>query len=228
MSMNKQKGQMYEWVTHTHSHIGGRCPHRCEYCSIQVMQQRFPNLPYSGDLFLKEKEFLVDYGAGKTIFIENCNDLFAAEVPGEWIERVIGHCMAHRNNTYVFQTKNPSRIRDFKQIASLAPLIGCTIETNRENNLGNAPSRKERAAGMKWGPMFLTVEQIMDFDLEPFVRMITEIAPIFVNIGADSKGHGLPEPSIEKVSQLIDRLAEQGIEIREKHNLERLTLESKS
>lgn len=224
MGLNKQKGQMYEWVTHTHTHIGGRCPHRCEYCSIQTMQKRFPELPYSGDLFLKEKEFSVNYGTGKTIFVENCNDLFAAEVPDEWIERVIEHCKAYPYNGYVFQTKNPARIRDFLHIKSLVPTIGCTIETNRENNLSNAPPRAERADGMKWTPMFLTIEPIMDFDVLPFVQMIKGIDPLFVNIGADSKGQGLPEPPIGKVAQLIDLLAEYDIEIREKHNLERLKI----
>jgi len=43
-----------------------------------------------------------------------------------------------------------------------------------------------------------------------------------VNIGADSKGHGLPEPSPDKVHALIEKLTGYGIEIREKHNLERL------
>ena len=38
----------------------------------------------------------------------------------------------------------------------------------------------------------------------------------------DSKGHGLPEPPMWKVEALIKSLKESGIEIREKHNLERL------
>ncbi len=45
--------------------------------------------------------------------------------------------------------------------------------------------------------VMVTIEPIMDFDLEPFVEMIKNTKPKFVNIGADSKGHNLPEPSSE-------------------------------
>jgi DNA repair photolyase len=223
--MNKQKGQMYDWITHTSTHLAGKCPHECEYCSIQDLQKRFPEqLPYSGELRLKEKEFAVNYGTGKTIFIENCNDLFAEKVPDEWIERILEHCGDYRENTYVFQTKNPARMNEWMHMIPNASLLGCTIETNRENNRGNAPSRLRRLGAMRGmlGKIFITIEPIMDFDLEIFSAQIIAVKPAFVNIGADSKGHGLPEPSIEKVMELVDFLTEAGIEIREKHNLERL------
>ena len=69
---------------------------------------------------------------------------------------------------------------------------------------------------------FVTIEPILDFDPDELVFCISEIKPDFVNIGADSKGHGLPEPSKEKILKLIGMLAAKGIEIREKHNMERL------
>lgn len=231
--MNKQKGQMYPWVTHTSTHLGGKCPHECEYCSIQDLQRRFPEqLPYSGRLFLKEKELAVNYGAGKIIFIENCNDLFSEGVPEQWIEQILAHCKEFENNTYVFQTKNPYRIvqilRKNRNMFPNESLIGCTIETNRENNIGNAPARLVRMGAMSSLDSvynfntFITIEPIMDFDVELLVNWIAIANPRFVNIGADSKNHGLPEPSAEKVSMLIDGINALGIQIREKHNLERL------
>jgi hypothetical protein len=69
---------------------------------------------------------------------------------------------------------------------------------------------------------FVTIEPILDFDIDVLLDWIIHIDPEFVNIGADSKGHGLPEPSIEKVMQFIEELTGCGIEVREKHNLERL------
>ena len=222
MSLNKSKGNMYSWVTHTHTHIAGKCPHECVYCSIQDMQKRFPDLPYSGPLRLKEKEFGVNYGSGKTIFVENCNDLFSFAVSDQWIERILHHCRQYPDNDYVFQTKNPRRVREFRHRFPPRFQVGCTVETNRENDLGNAPARYKRLSGMFWMEMFLTIEPIMDFDLPDFVNDIVLAGPAFVNIGADSKGHGLPEPSLDKVAALIDGLAAHGIEIREKHNLARL------
>jgi hypothetical protein len=67
----------------------------------------------------------------------------------------------------------------------------------------------------------VTIEPVMDFDLEPFVEMIKAIKPEWVNIGADSKNHNLPEPSKDKVFALISRLS-QFTEIRRKSNLDRL------
>ena len=32
MAMNKQKGNMYGFVTHTWNAIKGRCSHNCSYC----------------------------------------------------------------------------------------------------------------------------------------------------------------------------------------------------
>lgn len=47
--------------------------------------------------------------------------------------------------------------------------------------------------------------------------------PEWVNIGADSKGHGLPEPSGDKIIKLIDNLKSQDIDVRIKSNLKRLS-----
>jgi len=233
MGLNKQNGNMYLWVSHTHTHLGGKCPHECAYCSIQSLQKRFPELPYSGPLRLKEAEFSVPYGSGKTIFEENCNDLFAADVPLEWIERIMAHCCLWPVNDYVFQTKNPLRVVLDSIGFPPRTLFGCTVETNRENDRGNAPSRIERLLtmmGLKGCGMnrtFITIEPVMDFDVDEFSTLIIDAEPSFVNIGADSKNSGLPEPSAEKIEQLIGILVKAGIEIREKHNLERIIGEKK-
>ena len=228
MGLNKCKGNMYDWITHTHTHLAGKCPHGCVYCSIQDLQRRFDSLSYSGPLRLKEKEFDVQYGSGKVIFVENCNDLFADGVPVEWIDRILEHCDAWPKNEYIFQTKNPRRIEAGVWCFPPRCLIGTTVETNLDNDLGGAPRRSGRLAALAGldprfaCKRFVTIEPIMDFDLDEFARMIISAKPDFVNIGADSKGHGLPEPSFEKVMQLVDALKAAGIEVREKRNLDRL------
>ena len=69
---------------------------------------------------------------------------------------------------------------------------------------------------------FITVEPIMEFDLDPFLQLLCDARPKFVNIGADSKHKRLPEPEGYKVLQLIAALRDAGIEVREKSNLARL------
>jgi hypothetical protein len=71
-------------------------------------------------------------------------------------------------------------------------------------------------------PKFVTIEPILDFDVRRLFELVKLCDPKFVNIGADSKGHGLEEPTMEKVQELINKFNKEGIEIRQKSNLDRL------
>lgn len=232
MPLKESKGNMYEWVTHTHTHLGGECPHRCKYCYVENPRWGRPER-YKGDLRLIQNEFKVNYGSGKTIFIENCNDMFAESVPTMFIVSILGHCSVWPGNDYVFQTKNPERylhtpFHDFFPEGNI--ILGTTIETNRPmNGISEALDPEERVAAMerirkekKEIRTFVTIEPVLDFDVKPFAEMIARINPTFINLGADSKGHGLPEPTVEKVMNLSLELHKYGIELREKHNLKRL------
>jgi len=225
MSLTKSKGNMYPWVTHTHCHLGGQCPHECSYCYVDHFPYGRP-AKYKGELRLIEKEFSADYGSGNTIFIENCNDMFAEKVPQHFINKIIYHCLKFPGNTYVFQTKNPARYLTMDALFPDNSLFGCTIETNRyiASVMGNAPIPYERYFAMEklQAIKFITIEPILDFDVDILSSWIDQIRPEFVNIGADSKKHNLPEPSADKINALIAEIQKAGIEIREKHNLERL------
>jgi hypothetical protein len=108
-------------------------------------------------------------------------------------------------------------------------IVGTTMETNLEHPcMGNAP----RTVGRQWDMvglrhehpdirLFVTIEPILRFDLEEMVK-IAECKPEFVNIGADSKGHGLPEPTRAEVMALVEALQKRGVVVRNKSNLERL------
>ena len=52
----------------------------------------------------------------------------------------------------------------------------------------------------------VSIEPILDFDLLTMVGWIKAVKPEFVSIGADSKGHHLPEPSTGKLQRLCDEL----------------------
>lgn len=224
MGLKKSTGNMYPWVTHTHSHLGGECPHRCVYCYVDNPRFGRPE-KYRGPLRLIEAEFAVNYGSGKTVFIENCNDLFAEDVPDEFIRRVCAHCRTWPENTYVFQTKNPSRMRRTWLLLPKGGIFGTTIETNRHiPGISKAPRPQDRTAAMMgWqARKFVTIEPVLDFDVDILAEWIIRIEPEFVNLGADSKDHRLPEPTVEKIMELGDKLKIYGIELREKHNLSRL------
>jgi DNA repair photolyase len=221
---------MYEWVTHMHSHLRGECPHGCEYCYVQAHERRWKSGAFKGALRLKRDELAVKYGSGKVIFVEHQNDLFADGVPMGWVLEILEHCRAWPDNEYVFQTKNPGRLlRTFMAYMPADCVVGTTIETNMMYPcMGRAPRIWQRAWAMGKLRMlhprmrlFVTIEPILAFDLEEMVKIAT-FKPDFVNIGADSKGHGLPEPTRAEVLALVKALEERGVKVNRKSNLERL------
>jgi len=101
-----------------------------------------------------------------------------------------------------------------------------TIETNRHypeimNNCVKAEFRAFSFGNIKGIKKYVTIEPILDFDLIEMVNIIQECEPYQVNIGADSGNNHLPEPSKEKLLQLIKEL-EKFTVIHSKRNLNRL------
>lgn len=229
MGLKRATGNMYDWVTHTHSHLAGKCPHECSYCYVQAMAKRFSMDRYSGPVRLVESELAVNYGAGRTIFVEHMNDLFAEPVETDWIGAVVDHCHRYPGNTYVFQTKAPARMALWWNRLPADVILGTTIEATGHVS-GTAPHPDWRIDGMKaLGKLrpddarFVTIEPIQEpLDVAQMLGWLADIRPDFVNIGADSKGHGLNEPAAAKVVDLLSGIQRLGIELRQKRNLARL------
>jgi hypothetical protein len=174
---------------------------------------------------LIKAELTVKYGSGKTIFIEHMNDLFCKDMPQAFINAVVIHCLKWSQNVYVFQTKNPARYLTMDSLFPEGSILGSTIETNRDiPGISEAPKPEERMIAMEKleGRKFITIEPVLDFDVDVLASWIARIRPEFLNLGADSKNHGLPEPAVDKIMRLVEKLKEYGIELREKHNLKRL------
>ncbi len=212
MGLNKQKGNMYGFVTHTWNVIKGRCSHGCSYCYMK----RFPQK----ELRLVERELKTNLGEGNFIFVGSSTDMFAEDVPKQWILKVLDYCRKF-NNEYLFQTKNPERMAKFIDIFPEKSMFGTTIETNREYKVSKSPMQ-DRFFINFFPKKMITIEPIMDFDLDMFVTLIIGLKPNLVNIGADSnKISKLIEPSEEKIGKLIERL-EKFTKVNLKDNLKRL------
>lgn len=223
--LNKSKGNMYSWCDYTWNPIKGKCPHDCIFCYMKIFPQ--------GELRLDEKALKDDLGEGKTIFVGSSTDMFAEEVPSEWIEKVLGHCMGYDSNVYIFQTKNPKRFEEFLRLDHFPSkfMLGATIETDHypNANISEAPLPIERwksimniKSDFPNTQFFISIEPVVKFVYLPtVVSMMKTINPIFVSIGADSKGHNLPEPSWKEVDELIKELSK-FTEVKIKDNLYRL------
>lgn len=223
MPLNKSKGNMYPWVTHTWNVIKGKCPHDCSYCYMK----RYPQ----AELRFDGKELKTDLGSGNFIFVGSSCDMWANGVPDLWIKSMLLHCAESPDNKYLFQSKNPARFKEFSGQFPSDFMLGCTIETNRNFHtdvpypLSKAPQPWERMMDMEaisFIPKMVSIEPIMDFDLDVMLKWMLEIKPKFVSIGADSGNNHLPEPSGDKVKTLIEGLKE-FTEVKIKDNLKRIT-----
>ena len=217
--LKKQSGNMYEFVSHTWPPIKGKCSHDCSYCYMKKWGEQPP-------LRLDEKDLETNLGDGNFIFVCHTCDMFAEDVPEIWIRQVLNRTRRY-NNKYLFQSKNPERFFEYYEAYPKDVLFGTTIETNRNIVESRAPVVSQRARALdelsfRGYETMVTIEPIFDFDLEPMVELIKTANPEWVNIGADSKGHGLPEPSAEKVRSLIDCLGKY-TKIKLKGNLRRIT-----
>ena len=247
MPLNKVgPGNMYQdFVDFTHSHLAGECPHKCQYCYVTSMARRFPAMAerYSGEPRLLSMEFGVDYNkrwrptpnsewrAGKTIFIENCSDLFAEGIPSQWIDMILTHCRDYPINTYIFQTKNPGRVNKFLNKGPYFPprfMIGTTAESDfADPSKSQAPPVYERLNAMYLMDCpperrFITIEPILQFQPKLFLALLLATNVPTFYIGADSKKHGLPEPTWEEIGALVRALREAGKTVVLKSNLKRL------
>jgi protein gp37 len=179
------------------------------------------------ELHFDEKELKTDLGSGNTIFVGSSCDMWADSIPTEQINTILAHC-SNFSNIYIFQSKNPQRFtRLFIYQPSWFPInttLGTTIESNRTYDSitgGQIPWRRMMSMRSLSCACFVSIEPIMDFDLDVMVGCMREIKPEFVSIGADSGQNNLPEPSVEKVQQLIKEL--QGItDVKIKDNLKRI------
>lgn len=213
---------MYDFVTHTWNTIKGQCYHDCSYCYMKRWGKLKP-------VRFDENELETDLGKDNFIFVGSSCDMFNEMIPADWIRNTLIKCNSY-NNKYLFQSKNCERMIRWIEWGYLdknKTLLCATLETNKwyRNIMNKSDMPWQRAFDFKYynGKKYITIEPIMEFDLDKFVKMIKECEPIQVNIGADSGNNNLPEPSPEKILELIQEL-DQFTKVNIKPNLKRIMI----
>jgi len=220
MMLNKVSptSNMYSFLTHTGNAIKGSCSHNCSYCYMKTMMKKFKCKQEPAHL--RENELKGSLGSGKFIFVGSSTDMFAADIPGNDIQRVLDYCNQFENK-YLLQTKFPERYQHFK--ISNKFTLGTTIETNRIYDcMGETPDPLERAlaiGALKNHDTFVTVEPVLDFDFKEMSSLLEKAKAKWINFGADSGKNGLPEPTKDKLELLISSLSGKAVI---KRNMERL------
>jgi len=151
-------------------------------------------------------------------FIWACSsgDIFFAKK--EWMGKILKRVRELPDKTFFFQTKNPEILYNYDWPDNV--MLGITLESNRYYpEISKAPIpwvRYHSFDSLYFPRKIITIEPILDFDMDEFLTWISLISPIRIYIGYDTKRCGLPEPPIEKTRELITQLRENGFKVKEK------------
>ena len=225
MPLNKTKGNMFNFITHTWNPIKGACPFDCTYCFMKRWGDKRLKAPR-----LVKSEMKTDLEKNNFIFIGSSIDMFAPEIPEEWITHYVLTKAIGYENKYLLQSKNPMRYLKIHD-DWLVPekfILSTTLETNyyMPEIMRNSPPPIDRAVAMSRLPKeykrMVTIEPIMKFNLDELIKMIMLINPVQINIGADSCNKKLPEPDPAELKYLIGVLENLDSNIHLKFNLKRI------
>jgi len=241
----RRNSKMFDRVTRTWNPcIIYPCYFNCIYCWTRYfIEKKLLNSPagklyrqYYGKPTLIEERLKVRFREGEFVFVQDVGDLFAPNVPDEYIIEVFRIIARNRHATFLLLTKNPRRYLDYVYEVDLLlemdnVLLGTTIETDNtwlylERKISKAPAPDARIAAMLhlrmigFRNLFISIEPVIDFNLKVFAEHLVKIEPAIVYVGYDNYGIlrklKIPEPPLNKTLELIDILKQHGIEVRTK------------
>jgi protein gp37 len=203
---------MFDNITKTWNPVVG-CLHNCTYCwARRLAETKLKDVERYRDGFkpkLVEKELSKRFYK-QYVFVSDMGDLFGEWVPEEWITKVIDAIKESPSSNFLFLTKNPEKYLKYVKLYPENLVLGATIETNRNYAVSEAPTPAERYKAIVELPYknkLVSIEPIMDFDLETLVQWIRDIRPRQVHVGYDNYNKHLPEPPLSKTKQLMDQLS---------------------
>lgn len=216
----KKNKNMYQFSVKQWNPFVG-CKHDCRYCgsSFKAQQKRWgkgncpqcykfephfhenrlqDSLPYTGF-----NQFIFTCSSGDIAFC-NTNDL----------KKIIARIENEPDKTFLIQSKNPKTFN--RVIFPKNVILGTTIETTNDVLYGQtakAPKPSQRFRDfltVDHPTKMVTIEPVIDFDMETMVQWISKINPCMVWLGYDSKRNNLPEPELAKVRDLHWQLSCRG------------------
>jgi len=232
----KTSKNMYSQRTENIGLIEG-CPFGCVYCKFRVLHNRFAlkkedvnYTPHIHEERFKKRPKATTGDQFVTIGLNG--DISRAS--DEVMLRIIQYCKDWKDRTFLLQSKNPERFMAFEFPDNV--ILGTTIETNRGqiwnpataprfidlmnySDISKAPEPYERyffMSKLTKNRKYVTMEPILDFDVNVMVYQMRSIKPTIVYIGYNTANINLPEPTLAKTQELITKLRELGITVKEK------------
>jgi hypothetical protein len=242
--MAEKKSLMYGFMTHTTSPVAGNyadsvgerfigrhpyCINDCSYCYATEIKLKHPEWDKYKGPYRLEASALKEYPDGSIIFLQDMGELGDPLIPLEVTKSILAYIAAHPRVTYLLVLKCTNfYLRFIEDLRKLPNIIyGATIETNNfiPAKISKAPSPMSRFIDMSLlrrrhlnARIMVSVEPIMDFNLDSFAAHIASLKPELVACGYDNHPGNhpetpLPEPKLEKTLSLIARLEEKGIKV---------------
>lgn len=219
--MSKQRNMYQLSVKQWNPFVG--CRFDCSYCrqSFQAQAKRqlhncrkcYDYEPHEHPSRLEDP--LPRTGFMQFIFTCASGDVAFCSTP--YLERIADRIRSEPDKTFLIQSKNPATFNRVSFPQNV--ILGMTLETNRDDicrKIAKAPQPSQRFRDMlavRHPMKMVTVEPVLDFDLDVMLNWITEINPVMVWLGYDSKRAKLPEPPLEKVRDLHWELSKRKITV---------------
>ncbi|MEM3622790.1 MAG: DUF5131 family protein [Candidatus Bathyarchaeia archaeon] len=209
------------------------CMHECSYCwARRLAEGRLKRTKRYAEGFKPqfiEKELDRNFRKG-IVFVSDMGDLFGNFIPTEWIKAVLDRISTMKGADFLLLTKNPSRYLSYPYLIPENCILGATIESDYcYQEISNAPSQFDRLywmtkladlmrirkqSGGFAHRLFISIEPILDFNLESFANMLINwVKPWAVAVGYDNYGNRLPEPTLAKTTHLMGLLEKAGITV---------------
>jgi protein gp37 len=162
-----------EWALWTWNPITG-CLHDCDYCYARDIAERFyPQgfVPtFHPDRLTAPRNMRVPEAAKqnigeKNVFVCSMADLFGKWVPREWIDAVLAEVIAAPQWNFLFLTKFPQRLCEFKWPKNA--WVGTTVDRQYRVDIAEKAFRKV-TAGVKWLSCEPMLEPLKFSSLEMF------------------------------------------------------------
>jgi len=203
------------------------CLFDCSYCNARkAATTRFKHLERYKDGFkphLVESELKRTFKPGQFIFVAYMGDIAWATVSD--IAQILARMRLFPATNFLLQTKSPRIFATYHMNIPPNVYLGTTLETDKSHDFSKAPHPEFRARWLAAYPhphKFVSLEPIMDFTPKYLLYLIETIKPDIIEVGADNYHNHLPEPSPEKLEQLLANLRNICPNVIEKDGLERL------
>lgn len=208
-------GNMYKQSIESWNPFVG-CEHDCVYCTSSFKRQMKRRKKHCLDCYNFKPHFHSERLSRSLPRTEGDNFIFCCDMGDiafckpEWMQQILARIKELPDRTFLIQSKDPSVFKAYRFPTNV--LLGTTIETNRDDlyegvSKAPLPSQRYKAIkGLQHSRKIVTIEPVLDFDVEIMEKWLREIRPEICYVGYDSKKNYLPEPELNKVKILMRRL----------------------